>query len=71
MTPPRRPSRLTWPVFARLLGRVLAGLALVWVVALVAWPENHRPFGPFKWSFAYPQPMPPTAFPIRASRLIS
>ncbi len=41
MTPPRRPSRLTWPVLSRLLGRVLAGLALVWVVALVAWPEKH------------------------------
>ena len=44
-SPPRRPSRLTWPVLARLLGRVLAGLALVWVVALVAWPENHRHVG--------------------------
>ncbi len=39
-SPPRRPSRLTWPVFSRLLGRLLAGLALVWVVALVAWPER-------------------------------
>ncbi len=39
-SPPRRPSRLTWPVLARLLGRSLAGLALVWMVALVAWPER-------------------------------
>ena len=46
-SPPRRPSRLTWPVLSRLLGRSLAGLALVWVVALVAWPENHRHIG---WS---------------------
>ncbi len=44
-SPPRRPSRLTWPVLARLLGRSLAGLALVWMVALVAWPENHRSVG--------------------------
>ncbi len=39
-SPPRRPSRLTWPVLSRLLGRSLAGLALVWMVALVAWPER-------------------------------
>ncbi len=43
--PPRRPSRLTWPVLSRLLGRVLAGLALVWVVALVAWPTRHLVVG--------------------------
>ncbi len=46
-SPPRRPSRLTWPVFSRLPGRLLAALARVWVVALVAWPERHwteRPF---------------------------
>lgn len=33
----RRPFRLTWPVPFRLLGRVLAGLALIWVAVGAVW----------------------------------
>ena len=40
MTPPRRPG-LTWSGLARVGGRVLAAFALVWLAALVAWPERH------------------------------
>ena len=41
MTPPNAPRRLSWAIAARVAGRVLAGLALTWLAALVAWPERH------------------------------
>ena len=40
MTPPRKPGALTLPTLSRLAGRVVCGLALVWMVALVGWPER-------------------------------
>ncbi len=40
MTPPRKPGALTLSTLSRLGGRVVCGLALVWIVALVGWPER-------------------------------
>ncbi len=37
---PRRAGRLDGAALSRVAGRVLAGLALVWIAALVAWPET-------------------------------
>ena len=44
LQPPRRPG-LTWSGLARVGGRVLAAFALVWLLALVAWPEQRREIG--------------------------
>ena len=41
MTPPRAPRRFSWAIAGRVAGRVFAGFMLVWLVALVAWPEKH------------------------------
>ncbi len=38
MTPPRKPGALTLSTLSRLAGRVVCGLALVWMLALVGWP---------------------------------
>ncbi len=42
MTPPRKPGALTLATLSRLGGRVVCGLTLAWLVALVGWPERHR-----------------------------
>ena len=45
MTPPRKPGALTLATLSRLAGRVVCGLALVWMLALVGWPERHERLG--------------------------
>ena len=40
LPPPRRPGRPSGVALGRVAGRVLAGLALVWLATLVAWPET-------------------------------
>ena len=42
VTPPRKPGALTLSTLSRLGGRVACGLALVWMLALVGWPEKHE-----------------------------
>ena len=45
LPPPRKPGRLTWAVVGRLCGRTFVAVTLLWLVALVGWPERHfRPF---------------------------
>ena len=43
MTPPRAPRRLSWAIAGRLAGRAFAGVVLVWMVGLVAWPVQRIP----------------------------
>ena len=38
--PPRKPECWTWAAARRLCGRTVVALTLLWVVALVGWPER-------------------------------
>ena len=41
MTQPRAPRRFSWAIAGRLVRGVAVAFMLVWLVALVAWPERH------------------------------
>ena len=43
MTPPRKPGRWTWAVVGRLCSRTVVAVTLLWLVALIGWPERHSP----------------------------
>ena len=45
---PAKPGALRLGTLPRVLGRIGAGLALVWMLALVAWPERHTSFSVFR-----------------------
>ena len=45
---PAKPGALRVRGLPRVLGRIGAGLALVWLLALVAWPERHTSFSVFR-----------------------
>ena len=45
LPPPRKPGRWTWAVAGRLCSRTFVAVTLLWVVALVGWPERHRCIG--------------------------
>ena len=61
MTPPTKPSRWTRKTLVRSAAGVLQGFLLVWLVALVAWPEQHVLLRSDGWAFSlesgasYPQ----------------
>ena len=42
MTPPHAPRRLTWAIAGRLARGLAIAFMLVWLVALVAWPERRE-----------------------------
>ena len=48
LPPPRKPGRWTWAVAGRLCSRTFVAFALLWVGALVGWPESQVYYaGPF------------------------
>ena len=57
MTPPRAPRRLSWAIAGRLTRGVAVAFMLVWLAALIAWPESHMLIGVFRkhdgWPWLY------------------